>query len=62
MTTRTRSRKAPSPSRKAAARKAAAKPAAEESVLLRWLKDRHITEVECLVPDITGNADRKSVV
>jgi len=68
MTTRTRSRKAPSPSRKAAApsrkapaRKAAAKPAAEESVLLRWLKDRHITEVECLVPDITGNARGKII-
>ena len=22
----------------------------EESLLLRWLKERHITEVECLVP------------
>lgn len=67
MTTRTRSRKVPSPSRKAAAparkspRKAAAKPVPEESVLLRWLKERRITEVECLVPDITGNARGKII-
>ena len=27
-----------------------------ESSLKRWLKDKRITEVECLVPDITGNA------
>ncbi len=33
----------------------------EESSLLRWLKDRHITEVECLVPDITGNARGKII-
>ncbi|HEX7989426.1 MAG TPA: glutamine synthetase family protein [Stenotrophomonas sp.] len=33
----------------------------EESLLLRWLKERHITEVECLVPDITGNARGKII-
>ncbi|MGV8959426.1 MAG: glutamine synthetase family protein [Stenotrophomonas sp.] len=33
----------------------------QESSLLRWLKDRHITEVECLVPDITGNARGKII-
>jgi glutamine synthetase len=29
--------------------------------LLAWLKDRRITEVECLVPDLTGNARGKIV-
>ncbi|REN14029.1 glutamine synthetase, partial [Mycobacterium tuberculosis] len=29
--------------------------------MLRWLKDRRITEVECLVPDITGNARGKII-
>jgi glutamine synthetase len=33
----------------------------EESALLRWLKERRITEVECLVPDFTGNARGKIV-
>src|SRR5690606_35976052 len=33
----------------------------EESSLLRWLKERHITEVECLVPDIIGNARGKNI-
>ncbi len=33
----------------------------EQSSLKRWLKDRGITEVECLVPDITGNARGKIV-
>ncbi|WP_305804973.1 glutamine synthetase family protein [Stenotrophomonas sp. YIM B06876] len=33
----------------------------QESSLLRWLKDRNITEVECLVPDITGNARGKII-
>ncbi|MBW8313223.1 MAG: glutamine synthetase family protein [Rhizobium sp.] len=33
----------------------------QESTLKRWLKDRHITEVECLVPDITGNARGKII-
>ena len=33
----------------------------EESSLLRWLKDRRITEVECLVPDMTGNARGKII-
>lgn len=29
--------------------------------LKRWLQDRQITEVECLVPDITGNARGKII-
>src|SRR5690606_12370886 len=33
----------------------------QESTLRRWLKDRRITEVECLVPDITGNARGKII-
>ena len=33
----------------------------EESSLLRWLKDRRITEVECLVPDMTGIARGKII-
>lgn len=41
-------------------RKAAA-PVEPESALLRWLKERHITEVECLVPDFTGNARGKII-
>lgn len=47
-----------------AKRKSAASPSAqqsEQSSLKRWLKDRRITEVECLVPDITGNARGKIV-
>lgn len=36
-------------------------PPTEESSLLRWLKDRRITEVECLVPDMTGNARGKII-
>ncbi len=51
--------------RSAAATKAAAKRAARDGAsepkLLRWLKQRHITEVECLVPDITGNARGKII-
>jgi glutamine synthetase len=35
--------------------------AAAESSLLRWLKDKRITEVECLVPDFTGNARGKII-
>ena len=35
--------------------------AAGEHALLRWLKDRRITEVECLVPDMTGNARGKII-
>jgi glutamine synthetase len=35
--------------------------AAAESSLKRWLKERRITEVECLVPDLTGNARGKIV-
>ena len=31
------------------------------SSLLRWLNDRRITEVECLVPDMTGNARGKII-
>jgi len=38
-----------------------ATPAQQESSLRRWLKERHITEVECLVPDITGNARGKII-
>jgi glutamine synthetase len=34
---------------------------ASESSLLRWLKERRITEVECLVPDFTGNARGKII-
>jgi glutamine synthetase len=30
-------------------------------VLLAWLRDRNITEVECLVPDLTGNARGKII-
>ena len=39
------------------------KPSSEqpESSLRRWLKERHITEVECLVPDITGIARGKII-
>ncbi|MCC4592231.1 glutamine synthetase family protein [Xanthomonas sacchari] len=36
-------------------------PEQQESSLRRWLKERHITEVECLVPDITGNARGKII-
>lgn len=36
-------------------------PAPGESKLLRWLKERRITEVECLVPDFTGNARGKII-
>ena len=35
--------------------------AEQESSLKRWLKDRRITEVECLVPDLTGNARGKII-
>ena len=35
--------------------------AQQESSLKRWLKDQRITEVECLVPDITGNARGKII-
>src|SRR5436190_23939164 len=33
----------------------------QESSLKRWFKERRITEVECLVPDMTGNARGKIV-
>ena len=33
----------------------------QEHELKRWLKDNHITEVECLVPDFTGQARGKIV-
>jgi len=36
-------------------------PEKPESSLRRWLKERHITEVECLVPDITGIARGKII-
>ena len=35
--------------------------AEQESLLKRWLKERRITEVECLVPDLTGNARGKII-
>jgi len=38
-----------------------AAPEQPESSLRRWLKERHITEVECLVPDITGIARGKII-
>ncbi|KAF1687465.1 glutamine synthetase [Pseudoxanthomonas broegbernensis] len=38
-----------------------ASPQQQESSLRRWLKERRITEVECLVPDITGNARGKII-
>jgi glutamine synthetase len=40
------------------------KAAAEESsqsLITQWLKERQITEVECLVPDLTGNARGKII-
>src|SRR3546814_20998382 len=47
------------------ARKRVSKPQADpeqqESSLKRWLKERRITEVECLVPDMTGNARGKII-
>ncbi|MFO1493255.1 MAG: glutamine synthetase family protein [Lysobacterales bacterium] len=33
----------------------------QESTLKQWLKERRITEVECLVPDLTGNARGKII-
>ena len=33
----------------------------EENHLKRWLREHRITEVECLVPDITGNARGKII-
>ena len=33
----------------------------QESSLKLWLKERRITEVECLVPDLTGNARGKII-
>ncbi|MGD9582866.1 MAG: glutamine synthetase family protein [Lysobacterales bacterium] len=47
-----------------AKKKAEPKPSAaeaQESTLKRWLKDHRITEVECLVPDLTGNARGKII-
>ncbi len=35
--------------------------AREESDLKRWLREHRITEVECLVPDMTGNARGKII-
>lgn len=45
----------------APAASAATAPPEVESALLRWLKERRITEVECLVPDITGIARGKII-
>lgn len=36
-------------------------PVQQENSLKRWLKERNITEVECLVPDLTGNARGKII-
>ncbi len=47
-----------------ASKKKSARPSVQEqqeSTLKRWLKERRITEVECLVPDITGNARGKII-
>lgn len=41
--------------------KVQADPEQQESSLKRWLKERRITEVECLVPDMTGNARGKII-
>jgi glutamine synthetase len=64
MSPKTPTRKAPSKrtvgKRKPAQTSAAAAQPGEHA-LLRWLKDRNITEVECLVPDITGNARGKII-
>jgi glutamine synthetase len=57
---KTDSRERSAAATKAAARRAA-RDGASEPKLLRWLKQRHITEVECLVPDITGNARGKII-
>ncbi|MEO8161813.1 MAG: glutamine synthetase family protein [Arenimonas sp.] len=50
-------------SKKKGARKAVASAPAQsdEHSLLRWLKERRITEVECLVPDMTGIARGKII-
>ena len=59
---KTASKRAAAPARKLPAQKSskhAKQPG--EPALLRWLKDRNITEVECLVPDITGNARGKII-
>src|SRR5688572_4292808 len=48
-------------SQKQTQRKKAAAAEPSESSLRRWLKARSITEVECLVPDITGNARGKII-
>jgi glutamine synthetase len=36
-------------------------PQQDENALRRWLKDRNITEVECLVPDMSGHARGKII-
>jgi glutamine synthetase len=48
-------------SKKKIAKARVVEPQSEESSLLRWLKDRRITEVECLVPDMTGMARGKII-
>jgi glutamine synthetase len=48
-------------SRKKTGKRVDQAPQSEESSLLRWLKDRRITEVECLVPDMTGVARGKII-
>ncbi len=58
MTERKSSKKSASSKSVAAAMPATAQ---TDSALLRWLQERKITEVECLVPDMTGNARGKIV-
>ena len=53
--------KSPNKSQAKAQEKQAAALQESESTLKRWLKDNRITEVECLVPDITGNARGKII-
>lgn len=50
-----------SPVARTPARARPSKIATPESTLLAWLRDRNITEVECLVPDLTGNARGKII-
>lgn len=51
------------PPKRAAAKRGRQTSAEQDTgvTLLRWLKDRSITEVECLVPDMTGNARGKII-
>ncbi len=46
---------------KVASRTAGIKAEQQENALKQWLRERNITEVECLVPDLTGNARGKII-